>query len=284
MGEGIPSGTSFMVSFARGLGVDDRDLDPLASQWLPRWMGLLAEAPGHLGPAARWYRRWARVTSMGMVDHMVLRTEAIDAKLREAIEAGVDQIVILGAGLDARAWRLPNLKGTTVFEVDHPATQRFKRARIGDALPPTEVRYVPVDFERERFSGALEASGLVQTRATAWIWEGVAMYLPVAAVEDSIAQMTRLSAPGSQLLMTYRVPDALPFGRIGAIAIPLVFAIGGEPLGAAFSPRDLELQLRPEWRVSYDADATGWRTLTGSPADPSRSFLSERLAVATREA
>ena len=283
MREGVPSGTSFLVSFARGLGVDDRVLDPLASKWLPPWMGRLVDAPKRLGPAGRWYRHAIRATTFGMIDHMVLRTEVIDAKLVKAVETGIEQVVILGAGLDARAWRMPVLVGTTVYEVDYPSTQQFKRESIEGSVPPTEVRYVAVDFERERFSEAMVRAGFQPSQRSVWIWEGVAMYLPIEALNDSLAQLVPLSAPGSELLMTYRVPDALPFGLLGRVAIPMMFSVGGEPLGAALSPSDVESTLAPHWRVLYDENADGWQRFTSSRADPARSFRAERLAVATRE-
>ncbi len=283
MREGIPSRTSFLVAFARGLGVDDRELDPMAGKWLPPWMGRLVDAPKRLGPAGQWYRNAVRAATFGMVDHMVLRTAAIDAHLVNAIEAGIEQVVILGAGLDARAWRMPVLARTTVYEIDHPSTQQFKRRRIEGSVPPTEVRYVAVDFERERFSEAMMETGFQPSRRSVWIWEGVAMYLPVEAVNDSLAQLIPLSAPGSQLLMTYRVPDVLPFGRLGRTAIPIVFSVGGEPLGAALSPSEVESTLAPDWRVLYDENADGWQRFSHSQADPARTFLAERLAVARRE-
>ncbi len=95
-------------------------------------------------------------------------------------------------------------------------------------------------------------------------------------------QLTRLAAPGSQLLMTYRVPDALPFGALGRAAIPAFFAAAGEPLKATLDPGEIAAAMAPEWDVLYDDNAEGWQQLTGSRADPARSFLSERLTVARR--
>lgn len=283
MREGIPSGTSFLVSFARGLGVDDLELDPMASKWLPSWLGLLVDAPKRMGPVGHWYRRAIRATTFGMIDHMVLRTAAIDSHLVRAIASGIEQVVILGAGLDARAWRMPVLAGATIYEVDHPSTQGFKRDRIGDLKPPTEIRYVSVDLERERFSEIIVEAGFQPAERSVWIWEGVAMYLPIEAVRDSLSQLVPLAAPGSELLMTYRVPNALPFGPLGRIAIPLVFSMGGEALGATLSPSELESTLAPDWRVVYDQNADGWQQFSSSQAEPPRTFLGERLTVARRE-
>jgi methyltransferase (TIGR00027 family) len=282
MRDSSPSNTSFLVSFARGLGVDDQVLDPLAHELLPAWLGRLAAAPAALGDFADLYRRAVRTTTFGLIDHMVLRTRAIDAHLLAALRSGVDQLVILGAGLDARAWRLPALKDVTVFEIDHPATQRYKRSRIAGKSPPADLRYVAVDFEKERFVDGLERAGFRSEAPSVWIWEGVTMYLPLSAIHDSLAQLTSLAAPGSQLEMTYRVPGVLPFGALGRAVIPALFAAGGEPLKGTLTPSQLVSAVASDWDVVYDEDARGWQGLTDSIASPTRSFLSERLAIAKR--
>jgi len=282
MRDGLPSNTSFLVSFARGLGVDDQVLDPLAHELLPAWLGRLAAAPDTLGSFANLYRRAVRVTTFGLIDHMVLRTEAIDAHLLAALRSGIDQLVILGAGLDSRAWRLPALKDAIVFEIDHPATQRYKQSRMAGKSPPPGLRYVAVDFEKEQFADGLQCAGFRSEDRSMWIWEGVTMYLQRAAIHDSIEQLTSLAARGSQLAMTYRVPGVLPFGALGRAAIPALFAAGGEPLKATLTPRELVSAVGSAWDVVYDDDARGWQKLSGSIAKPTRSFLSERLAILTR--
>ncbi len=282
MREGSPSGTSFLVAFARGLGVDDQVLDPVAVDLLPSWLGDMAEAPRRLGGVGAFYRWAVRATSFGLIDHMVLRTKAIDAHLASALQSGIDQLVILGAGLDARAWRLPALRSTTVFEVDHPATQQYKQRRIGGRTARADIRYVAVDFEKERFSEGLERVGFRSADPSLWIWEGVTMYLPLSAIHDTLQQLTSLAAPGSELAMTYRVPRLLPFGVLGRTAIPVMFKAAGEPLKSTLEPHELVSTVAPDWDVVYDENAQGWKKLTGSLGNPSRSFLAERLAIAKR--
>ncbi|MGB8331878.1 MAG: SAM-dependent methyltransferase [Polyangiales bacterium] len=283
MRDSSPSGTSFLVSFARGLGVDGEEIDPLAHELLPFWLARLAAAPAALGGFAGFYRNAVRATTFGLVDHIVLRTKAIDVQILEALRSGIDQLVILGAGLDARAWRLPELKHGVVFEVDHPATQTYKRSRVDGRIPPGALRYIAVDFEKERFSDGLRRAGFRSDSPSVWIWEGVTMYLPLAAIHDSLEQVTSLAAPGSQLAITYRVPGALPFGALGRTVIPVLYAAGGEPLKAAFAPHELAALLGPAWGVLYDEDSYGWQKLTSSIASPARNFISERLAIATRK-
>jgi O-methyltransferase involved in polyketide biosynthesis len=108
------------------------------------------------------------------------------------------------------------------------------------------------------------------------------MYLPLDAVHDTFQQLKSLAAPGSELAMTYRVPDTLPFGTLGRLTIPALFAAAGEPLKGTLRPHELASTIAPEWAVVYDEDARGWQKLTGSIADPASSFLGERLAVVKR--
>lgn len=282
MRPGLPSGTSLLVSFARGLGVDEQELDPLAAELLPPLLAQLAAAPRRLGGVAGLYRTAVRATTFGLVDHMVLRTKAIDAHLASALQSGIDQLVILGAGLDARAWRLDSLNNVTVFEIDHPATQQYKRRRVARKTSRVDIRYVSVDFEKERFSDGLKRAGFRSGAPSVWIWEGVAMYLPKNAIRDTLGQLTNLAAEGSELAMTYRVPGMLPYGAFGRIAIPAVFAAAGEPLKGTLEPHELATAVAADWEVAFDQDARGWRDLTASTANPSRSFLSERLAIMKR--
>lgn len=284
MREGRPSGTSLLVSFARGLGVDERPIDSMANELLPAWLGRIASAPSRLGSAGPLYRRLVRATTFGLIDHAVLRTQAIDLHLVSALRSGIEQLVILGAGLDARAWRLSELESTTVFEVDHPATQAYKRRRIASRAPRADLRYVAVDFEKDLFSPLLERAGFRSDRPSVWIWEGVTMYLPQAAIRGTLEQLTGLAAVGSELAITYLVPGMLPFGAFGRATIPSVFKAAGEPLKGALEPQQLVSTITPAWDVVYDEDDRGWRRLTGSNAVPSRYFVSERLAVAKRRA
>jgi methyltransferase (TIGR00027 family) len=121
---------------------------------------------------------------------MVPRTISIDAAIR-GHAAG--QLVLLGAGLDARAWRMPELAGATVFEVDHPASQQDKLRRIG-GLVPMAGRVVPVavDLAGERLGPTLESAGFDRRAVTTWVWEGVVPYLTAGEVRATVAQIAEL--------------------------------------------------------------------------------------------
>lgn len=162
---------------------------------------------------------------------MAARTLAIDDAIRAVPGA---QLVILGAGLDGRAWRMPELSDVTVFEVDHPDSQREKRKRVA-ALGQVarEVRFVPIDFARDDLGQGLAAAGHDPKRVTTWVWEGVVMYLTRNAIETSLAVLAARSAASSQLIVLYHSP-ALLLLLLGPIVRWL-----GEPLRSAFSPRGL---------------------------------------------
>lgn len=182
-----------------------------------------------------WPSRPSSLVRAALVDvtatMMGPRTAAIDAHL--AAMGGVEQVVILGAGLDMRAHRLEGLRGCTVFEVDHPATQADKRARVGH-LPLTASRlvYVPIDFESRdsTLEGALERAGHRVTTRTAWIWEGVITYLSATDLERTLEVIRRRSAPGSRLVATYNAPSLVRWG------MRAVTATSREPHRSTYRP------------------------------------------------
>jgi methyltransferase (TIGR00027 family) len=178
---------------------------------------------------------------------MVARTVAIDDALREA---AAPQVVILGAGLDGRAWRMPELRDAVVFEVDHPDTQREKREGVAELSQlAREVRFTAVDFERDDLEAALAGAGHDPHRPTTWIWEGVVMYLSLADIERTLGIIARRSAPRSRLIVVYHSP---------AWTLKLVAWIVrrmGEPLRSALRPGEMKAMLaRHGFHVVRDED------------------------------
>jgi len=164
-----------------------------------------------------------------------VRTQVIDDAVREASAA---QLVILGAGLDGRAWRMPELADVVVFEVDHPDSQREKRKRVESlGQSAREVRFVPLDFAQGDLERALSAAGHDPSRPTTWLWEGVVMYLTRPAIEATLSVIARRSALGSSLTVLYHSP-ALILHLVGSIVRWL-----GEPLRSSFSPEALRALL-----------------------------------------
>ncbi|MDR2686455.1 MAG: SAM-dependent methyltransferase [Oscillospiraceae bacterium] len=133
----------------------------------------------------------------------VARPRLLDDFLRRGIEGGCVQAVILGAGYDSRAYRLPELKGLRVFEVDHPGTLRLKRAKLQrSGADCGHVAYAEIDFLRQPLARVLEEAGFDKTRPAFFLWEGVTNYLTEAAVRRTLAYIGSL-APGTLLAFTY---------------------------------------------------------------------------------
>src|SRR3954471_16825892 len=145
-------------------------------------------------PPKEWRARFRYEHLIRESQLMVARTVAIDRELRDA---AAPQVVILGAGLDGRAWRMRELAEAVVFEVDHPDTQRQKIQRISSlTLEARDIRFVALDFTHGDLEQALEAAGHDRHVPTAWIWEGVVMYLTRAEIESTLRTLEARSARG----------------------------------------------------------------------------------------
>ena len=188
-----------------------------------------------------------------MADMIALRTASIDRAVRATIAGGATQLVILGAGYDGRAWRLPELAGVRVFEVDHPATQDDKRAHLAELPPPAGmVSFVSIDFERESLGTVLDRAGHDSSSPTCWIWEGVVMYLTRKAMRATLAGIASRSAPGSTLIVNYHTAHRRFFAR-------LVFRLIGEPQISAWTREEMAADLRSVgFVVSEDSGMTDW--------------------------
>jgi methyltransferase (TIGR00027 family) len=188
-----------------------------------------------------------------MADMIALRTAAIDSAVRDAVAGGATQLVILGAGYDGRAWRLPELTGVKVIEVDHPATQNDKRAHVAD-LPAANgiVNFVSIDFERESLDSVLERAGHHRATPTCWLWEGVVMYLTRDAMRATLADVGRRSAPGSTLIVNYHTAHRRFVAR-------LLFRLIGEPQISAWTREQMAADLSSVGFVVHDdSGMTDW--------------------------
>jgi methyltransferase (TIGR00027 family) len=235
--------------------------------------------PAPFGHALRLLRgsRAARLLSAGLVDHLDLRTRAIDEAV---LAAESPQVVLLGAGLDARAFRLPGLANALVFEVDHPSTQAYKRSRTSSLrLRARELRFVGVDFEADDLAERLAASGHDDATATTWIWEGVTPYLTRPAVEATLDRIARRSSPGSTLVMTYGTPDLGTVPSLLRPAVAPVFRLLGEELRGLVTPDEAhEVVCARSFRVIADEAVSEVAARFGRPAP--RMLIAEHVLVA----
>ncbi|OBG02329.1 class I SAM-dependent methyltransferase [Mycolicibacter sinensis] len=135
-----------------------------------------------------------------MRNYQAVRTHFFDAYFAEAVDAGIRQVVILASGLDSRAYRLDWPAGTTVYEIDQPKVLAYKEATLAahDVTPAAQRRAVAIDL-RQDWPAALTAAGFDPAAATAWLAEGLLMYLPADGQDRLFEQITALSAPGSRI-------------------------------------------------------------------------------------
>jgi methyltransferase (TIGR00027 family) len=147
-----------------------------------------------------------------MVDVMAVRTRFFDDFFTGA--AGPSQAVILASGLDARAYRLDWPAGTVVYEIDQPKVIEFKNATMSaiGAAPTAERRTVSIDL-RDDWPAALRRNGFDETQPTAWIAEGLLVYLPPEAQDRLFDDITALSAPGSRLATEYHPNPGASIGE-----------------------------------------------------------------------
>jgi methyltransferase (TIGR00027 family) len=227
------------------------------------------------GAAREGKRSIALEMARVMADMIALRTAAIDSAVRDAIAGGATQVVIVGAGYDGRAWRMPELTGVKVFEVDHPATQSDKRRRSAELPPPTGiVTFVSMNFERESLDTALERAGHNRLLPTCWIWEGVVMYLTRDVMRVTLAGIASRSAPGSTLIVNYHTLHRRFFAR-------LIFQLIGEPQVSAWTPEEMAADLRSVgFVVSEDSGMADWneRFAQGKAKVERGSYM--RIAIA----
>ena len=146
----------------------------------------------------------------GMVDYMAARTSFFDQFFLDATRVGVHQVVILAAGLDSRAWRLPWPDGTTVYELDQPRVLEFKSSalREHDAQPTCNLVHVPIDL-RHDWPAALRQAGFDAAAPSAWSAEGLLPFLPAVAHELLFERVQALGAAGSRMAVEAPGPDFL---------------------------------------------------------------------------
>lgn len=240
-----PSLTAEAVTLARALEQlkPERERvvdDPWAQLFLSRASrGVLAAWSGSL--TGRMLRRFGP----SLTTYVPLRHRFIDDHLAQALDGGVAQVVLLGAGYDTRAYRFADrLDGRPVFEVDLAAISQAKAATVAkhaEQLPAADVVRVEIDFETQHLQDVLPAAGFTVGAPTFFTWEGVPMYLTRAAVKSTLDAVHELGGDGSRLAhdMWHLVDDPGPLGTARR-SVPNALSLIGEPVTFGVHPEDYE--------------------------------------------
>jgi methyltransferase (TIGR00027 family) len=177
--------------------------DPYAVYFVdPETLAFAASNPEKTKEMSEYYER----LFPGLGNSIRARVRYFDDFVKNSIDEGIRQLVILGAGYDTRAHRIEGLKEKVrVFEVDHPDTHNVKIKKVKEIFGslPDHVTYVPVDFETDDFGERLIAQGYDRSLKTLFLLEGLVMYIPPEAVDETLSFIVRNSGKGSVILFDY---------------------------------------------------------------------------------
>ena len=182
-------------------------------------------------------------TSIGLYGLQVCRTKYIDEKLKEAIDNGVKQVVILGAGLDTRLYRMLDSDRVIGFEIDLPIIQNEKKNIMSECLGklPNNINFIPIDFNTQTLDEVLEIKEFDFSKPIFFIWEGVTQYITQEAVENTLKFISKASY-GSALVFTYVLKSVIDGteSKLGAEALTTLFKAGGEPWSFGLNPSEVD--------------------------------------------
>lgn len=192
----------------------------------------------------------------GVNGAIVARVRFIDEVVKQAVQSGLNQLVLIGAGYDTRAYRFKEvLKEVRIFEVDHPATQKIKKETVQREFTDVEVTnvvHVPLVFGQQRLDEALQSNGYDFGQKTLFVIEGLIMYIPPASVDGLLQFIRQGSASGSAVVFDYFERDVveghsdLPEARalfqfVRNEGAPLQFGVDHDDIEAFLKARGLEV-------------------------------------------
>lgn len=217
---------------------------------------------------------------------MCVRARLAEDVVERAVADGIRQYAILGPGLDSFAYRRPDLlERLRVFEVDHPASQAWKRKRLTElgVSVPANLVFAPVDFETQTLRDGLLTAGFDFAASAVFSWIGVTMYLTLAAIEATL-ETVAACPPDSRIVLTYNLPPSALEGQGRAIGSKMSRSAGevGEPWLSFFTPAEAEALLRRHGfgKVDRFGPTDAIRTYFAGRPDV-RLGMPQRLLVAT---
>jgi methyltransferase (TIGR00027 family) len=236
-------------------------------------------------PPSGWRHRFEYEAVRAAAEIIAPRTIAIDDAVREGPRA---QVVILGAGLDDRVWRMTELHDAETYELDQPASQRDKRERAVGLGGDRQPHFVPVEFGRDDLATALEAAGHRAADPTTWVCEGVVPYLTSDEVTATLDGVAARSAPGSRLIINYQAASG---GAALSRALMKLFSVlarqaspwRDEPWRSVWTPETMgELLTERGFRVVRDADLLTLAAALPMEISQRGSLRNGRVVVADR--
>ena len=291
MEPGQASRTAVLVCQARAAADDrvalGRFADPFAAQLLRPDELLPVEQVREGASPEQAQQRLAYEAVRACVEVVVPRTVTIDDAVRTAAH---DQVVIVGAGLDTRPWRLTALRDAAVYVVDLPASldDRRERSRALEegAERPSTLEYLALDLSREDLGEGLARTSHDPTAPTTWVWEGVVPYLTALQVESTVSTLASRSASGSTLVINYQAPSwragaGRTLMRVVARLTSAPDALAEEPWQSAWTPSRMQALLaRHGFSLESDEDLLVLAQRLGTPTRHRLSLRTGRVAVA----
>jgi len=252
--EDIPSATAFGVCAMRAF--EDRKEpairiceDSYAMKFLelnPKFSGSNWLARNIFVPGRKKLREIAfHLLLPGLQESIATRSRYIDDVLQRHLRRGIKQLVILGAGFDTRPYRIQAVQEQQVktFEVDHPATQKFKQMAMGKMLKqiPEHVEFVSVDFEKEKFGPKLLQQGYNPKLKTLFIWEGVVMYIGQEAIDETLDFIVSHSTAESSVIFDYYPQSVIQGDHPNPVARRIQRQVkkAGEPFTFGINPEQI---------------------------------------------
>jgi methyltransferase (TIGR00027 family) len=189
----------------------------------------------------------------GICGVQISRTRFIDDAVQDALSRGIGQVVILGAGLDTRPYRLAGMERVKVFEVDLPSVQEEKKKKFQKRFGhlPEHVTFIPIDFDTQSLEAVFTGTAFDPASPAVFVWEGVTQYLSEEAVRRTLA-FVGTSAPGSILVFTYVLKSLIErrsgirgadrmMDRVAKQGSPWLFGLEPESLASFLEPFHLRL-------------------------------------------
>ena len=254
MREARPSQTAVVTAFVRALHVAVGDEphvfdDTAALAYLPANQRRYLERLADLSERWRGGCRPRRYAAPDIASQILVRARYAEDALQAAVRRGCQRYIVLGAGLDTYAERhVADRDPLPVIEIDHPATQEWKRSRLLESggMQPPAATYRALDFERASLDAALDAFDAPQFIS----WLGTTYYLTRDAIANTLSSLAQRSLPGSELVLDYwREPRFLRFNPILRWGARFAMALQPEPLRSFFEPYEMERM----------AENAGWR-------------------------